>query len=87
MALTVQQAQQAGQIAAAVGTINQIVADLEAAVAAGAAIYAMRASVVGGGDLFANIVLSPQDTATIFNAILTVAQSNLAALDAQLAAM
>ncbi len=87
MALTVQQAQQAGQIAATIGTVTQIIADLQAALAADAAIYAMRAGVVGGGDLAANLNLSPADTATIFNAILGVAQSNLAAHEAQLAAM
>lgn len=87
MALTVQQAQQAGQIAAQIGTIGQIVTDLQAAMSANASIYSMRASIVGGGDLFANINLSAGDTAIIFSAILGVAQTNLKALDAQLAAL
>ncbi len=87
MALTVQQAQAAGQIAATIGTLNQVVSDLQAAIAASASITSMQADLAGGGDMVASLNLSPSDTATIFNAILGVAQSNLTALEAQLAAM
>lgn len=84
MALTVEQAQQAGQIAAAIVSLEQIISDLQTAIANGVSLYAMRASIVGAGDLFANMVMSQADTATIFNAVLTVCQNNLTQLNAQL---
>lgn len=87
MTLTVEQAQQAGQIATTITTLNQVVTDLQAAIEANVSLYAMRASIVGAGDLYTNINFSAADTALILNAVLTVAQTNLTALNAQLGEM
>jgi hypothetical protein len=88
LALTVQTDQQAGQIAAAITTLNQVVADLQGAIAEGVQIMSMQTTLVGSGTVMqTQITFSAQDTASVFNAILTVAQNNLSALNAQLASM
>lgn len=86
MPLTLQQAQQAGQIAGQVALLNKAVSDLSAAVGAGAIIEQMSAS-TNISALSLSIPMSVQDSATILNAVLQVMNGGLITLTAQLATL
>lgn len=88
MPLTQQSAQEAGQLAAQLGTLNTIVADLQAAIAGNASIMQMECTLaVSGSVLQAAYPFSAADSATIFNALLTIAQNDATAITNQLAGM
>ncbi len=85
MPLTVETATQAGQIAAQIAALQQIVTDLTTAVGANAAIFNLSAQVVGSGQtLNANMPFSATDSATLLNELITICNNNIATLTAQL---
>jgi hypothetical protein len=90
MALTIQTGVQAGQIAAACLQIQKGIADIQAALAAGGFIIGIQATVNENGTpvpLQSSLQMSVADTTTVLNALLTIYQNNLAALQSQLAGM
>ncbi len=90
MALTQAQAQQAGQIADQITILNAAVASIQNALANSMTLISQNATAYSGGTQFplsCNYPLSVADSATVLNALLTVYNNNLTALNNQLAAM
>jgi hypothetical protein len=90
MALTAQQAKQAGQIAATIDLLTASIAAAQQAVALGVTIQSYNATGNLSGSavpLACTVPMSYTDSATILNALITIYQSNLNALNTQLAAM
>ena len=88
MSLTIQQAQQAGQLAAGIVGYQQVVAALQEVVNTGDQIESMSATRLSNGlVLNAPITLSVADTAVMFSQLIGIYNDLIAGLQAQLAAL
>lgn len=87
MALTPTTAAQAGQMAAAITELNQLISDFQAAITAGAQITGAQITLLTGQVMTEVGQFNAADSATILNAIIAVAQANVTSLTTQLAAM
>jgi hypothetical protein len=87
MAITLQQAQQAGQIAANLENIASAIVAIQTALTGQWQINSLSASTPQGQLSFGGMTLSVADSATVLNAALTVLQNNQTALNAVLAGM
>lgn len=83
MALTLDQAAQAGQIAASISQLNSGVAAIQAAISGNGTLIQIQAVVNLAGspvNLNSNLPMSTSDSASILNAVMSVYQSNITAL-------
>lgn len=90
MALTVDTATQAGQIAAEIVQLQAALAAAQQAVSLNVVLQNYTATGYLSGQtmpLACNVPMSVTDSATILNALATIYQNNITALTAQLAAM
>ena len=84
--MTLAQAQQAAALATQISGLQQIVAQLQAGIAAGATISSMSAG-TSVGQLNASVAMSATDSATVLTAVLMVVANDLTAATAALAAI
>lgn len=87
MALTVEAAEQAGTIAAAIRAADYAIEGLNARIGEGAQIVAMVAQLSTGNSIRAEVPMTVEDSAAVFNAVLSIVQAKRDALAAMLTAL
>ena len=82
--ITLEQAQQAGRLAAEITAMQAMSDQIQGAISAGCTLSSMSAG-TNVGQLSASLQMTATDTATVLNAVLSVVNSYIAALQAELA--
>jgi len=88
MALTADQARQAGELQGGIDLLSGYVANLQAALANGSFIEWAAVRMGNGTDVFqyeTPLAMNAADTATVINAMISVYQNNINAMQSQLA--
>ena len=87
MALTLDEAARAGALAAAVVAIDEAISGLNARISEGAEITSMIAQLATGNSVRAEMPMSAQESASVFDAVLTILRAKRAGLMAALDAI
>lgn len=87
MAISLQQAQQAGTLASQILTLEAAIANVQAAIASDDTMTSMATGLANSGRLELDVALSPQSTTNILNAVLAEMNAALAGLQATFAAL
>lgn len=87
MSLTLEQASQAGALAAAILAADDAIAGLNARIGEGAQITTMIAQLATGNSVRAEMPMTAEESAAVFDAVLSIVQAKRAALAAALAAI
>ena len=90
MALTADQARQAGQLQTGIDLLSGYIANLQTALAAGSVIEWAAVRMGDGTNVFqyeTPLAMNATDSATVINNLISVYQSNINSMQAQLAAI
>jgi len=87
MPLTLEQAEQAGALAAGIRAADEALAGLDARIAEGAQIATMIAQLATGNSVRAEMPMTAEESAEVFDAVRAIVQAKRDALAAALAAI